>query len=84
MATRSTTSIHSLMASGGDTIPKEYHRKVLKKIAQLTKVQIVHVPRVGGPAGKPSLHVRLGLGTDEAGTQTRGGGEATYKPSRHH
>ena len=33
-----TTSLHGLMASGGDTIPKEYHRKLLKKIAQLTKV----------------------------------------------
>ena len=34
----STGSFHSLMASGADTIPKEYHRKLLKKIAQLTKV----------------------------------------------
>lgn len=33
-----TGSLHNLMATGVDTIPKEYHRKLLKKIAQLTKV----------------------------------------------
>lgn len=27
-----------LAQAGGDAIPREYHRKVLKKIAQLTKV----------------------------------------------
>ena len=32
----STISLHT--AAAGDTIPREYHRKVLKKIAQLTKV----------------------------------------------
>jgi len=31
-------SITSLQG-GDETIPREYHRKVLKKIAQLTKVQ---------------------------------------------
>lgn len=28
------------MASFSDAIPREYHRKILKKIAQLTKVAI--------------------------------------------
>lgn len=31
-------SIPSFSSFANDTIPKEYHRKVLKKIAQLTKV----------------------------------------------
>ena len=39
MAAKDRSSIQSLMASGADTIPREYHRKVLKKIAQLTKVK---------------------------------------------
>ena len=33
----------SFMQAGGDAIPREYHRKVLKKIAQLTKVWISFV-----------------------------------------
>ena len=32
-------STSSLSTLNGETIPKEYHRKVLKKIAQLTKVR---------------------------------------------
>ena len=36
----STTSLHAL---AGDNIPREYHRKVLKKIAQLTKVRLIMV-----------------------------------------
>lgn len=36
----STTSLQQGIAaqSGAEAIPREYHRKVLKKIAQLTKV----------------------------------------------
>ena len=36
----SVPSLESLQA-GGEPIPREYHRKVLKKIAQLTKVGLV-------------------------------------------
>lgn len=38
MGSKGTGSTVSLHTFHGDTIPKEYHRKVLKKIAQLTKV----------------------------------------------
>ncbi len=34
-------STASLLPVNADTIPKEYHRRVLKKIAQLTKVNLV-------------------------------------------
>lgn len=34
-------STTSLQALAGDNIPREYHRKVLKKIAQLTKVSLI-------------------------------------------
>lgn len=30
----------SMQTTGGEAIPREYHRRVLKKIAQLTKVRI--------------------------------------------
>ena len=52
-----------MMASGADTIPREYHRKVLKKIAQLTKVktanQWVHFDAYCLPAqlGPPTLKI---------------------------
>ena len=35
----STTSLQTVTT--GDAIPREYHRKVLKKIAQLTKVRLI-------------------------------------------
>ena len=41
MAFRDCDGVVSMLGSfqaGGDAIPREYHRKVLKKIAQLTKV----------------------------------------------
>ena len=34
----STVQLHGSVQLGTDVIPREYHRKVLKKIAQLTKV----------------------------------------------
>jgi hypothetical protein len=38
---RSFGSMLGSLPGGGDAIPREYHRKVLKKIAQLTKVGLV-------------------------------------------
>ena len=43
MSSRDRDKLGSLLGSiqaGGESIPREYHRKVLKKIAQLTKVSL--------------------------------------------
>ena len=37
----SSGSLTSMASFASDAIPREYHRKILKKIAQLTKVEIV-------------------------------------------
>lgn len=39
----SSVSMLGSFQAGGDAIPREYHRKVLKKIAQLTKVCLCSV-----------------------------------------
>lgn len=62
MADRGLTigSTNSLHALAGDNIPREYHRKVLKKIAQLTKVSlIILVPNEGLIQGVPNWKYKL-------------------------